>query len=159
MFCQASVLQPYRVRTIREQKKTIMPTDLITAYQNTNYIVQDAAESFTLKVNSRSKELNNLYQKNNKNTAAFISAFNPYSQVTSVEQNIQAHTKLSKRTTAKYYTVYQGYGVDPTGEWTPEKSLLLLGISFLDACQLGIYFQQNAILFADKKAIPRLIFF
>jgi len=130
---------------------------LIAAYQNTHYVVHDANGDFVLKVNQRSLALNNLYQKHGVNSAAFISAYNPYSQITSAESNAKAHAELCKILSNTSYIIYQGLGVDPTQKWESEKSLLLMGISLSKACQLGVDVKQNAILFADEIAIPRLI--
>lgn len=132
--------------------------NLIKAYQDTHYIVHDAPKDFTLRVNINSLELKALYAKHNAKTATYISAFNPFSQITPLELNIQAHTKLKSICINKNYTIYDGDGTDPSGIWKPEKSLLLLGISFSEACELGLYFQQNAILFAAEIPTPRLIF-
>ena len=138
-------------------KPAHMSKDLISAYQNTDYIVQCRSETFLLKINLVSKELNSLYQKHNEKPAAFITAFNPRSQIVSSESNTQAHAILCDISTFNNYTNYDGFGTDPTGEWEPEQSLLLIGVSFSDACQLGVDFQQNAILFAADIPIPRLI--
>jgi len=134
-----------------------MTNNLIAAYQNTHYKVLDANKDFELKVNQKSAALHNLYQKHGMNSATFISAYNPYSQINSPELNAKAHTGLCEILSATSYINYQGLGIDPTGKWEYEKSLLLIGISFGDACQLGVDFQQNAILFADGQAIPRLV--
>jgi len=132
-------------------------SNLIKAYQNTHYIVHDGPKDFVLRVSINSLELKFLYEKHNAKTAAYISAFNPYSQITSPELNTQAHTQLKTICTNRNYIIYEGDGTDSSGLWKPEKSLLLLGLSFSEACQLGTDFQQNAILFAGNDPTPRLI--
>mgnify|MGYP000588969029 CR=1 FL=1 len=131
--------------------------NLIKAYQNTHYIVHDGPKDFVLRVSINSLELKALYANHNAKMAAYISAFNPYSQITSPELNTQAHTELKTICTNRNYIIYEGDGTDPCNLWKPEKSLLLVGISFSEACDLGMYFQQNAILFAGETPTPRLI--
>jgi hypothetical protein len=48
-------------------------------------------------------------------------------------------------------------GFDPSGNWPAEKSFLALGLDLEVSRALGAEFQQNAVLWANADAIPRLI--
>ena len=53
--------------------------------------------------------------------------------------------------------LFEGEALDPNGVWPAEPSVLALGIALATARDLGIRFRQNAILFADDDAVPRLV--
>ena len=88
---------------------------------------------------------------------AFISAFNPYGQVLSDEQNQKLHESLCSSVQEQGYLFKEGEGADPTGEWKPEKSIYIEEISLTNAIQLGKNHHQNAIVWAGADQIPRLV--
>ncbi len=51
-----------------------------------------------------------------------------------------------------------GVGVDPTGEWPAEASVLVLGITLERAIGVGHRYGQNAIVWMDGDAVPQLVF-
>jgi hypothetical protein len=51
----------------------------------------------------------------------------------------------------------EGEGVDPNGEWPGETSVLVLDIDRASAERLGSRYDQNAIVWIDTDAIPRLL--
>jgi hypothetical protein len=53
--------------------------------------------------------------------------------------------------------IIKGAGSDPSGGWPPEESFLVLGLGLEAARTLGREFHQNALLWTDHDAIPRLI--
>ena len=57
----------------------------------------------------------------------------------------------------RFAAFLRGRGIDPKGEWPDEASLLILGISFKDACALAAELGQNALLWNGADANPRLI--
>lgn len=54
--------------------------ELIKAYGDTDYFVLDAP-GFTLRVGRMSPELQDLYERHKVRSAAFLTAWNPYSQL------------------------------------------------------------------------------
>ena len=60
-------------------EKTSLLDDLISAYETTNFHVK-AEPPFILNVGKPSKELKTLFKQNNVTSAAFITAWNPYSK-------------------------------------------------------------------------------
>ena len=54
------------------------------------------------------------------------------------------------------YTVYDGLGNDPLGEWPGEESFLTLAINREDAMKRCTEFEQNAIVFIED-GVPELI--
>ena len=112
---------------------------------------------FILKIGKESKELRGLYDKYGYQTAAFLTAFNPYSEPATSTQNEAAHKHLMEDLSKKSVMVLEGVGQDSKKEWPPEKSVLVLGLTMSDARDIGNKFRQNAFVWADADAVPRLI--
>lgn len=91
-------------------------------------------------------------------TAAFITAFNPFSITLPDAMNEQRHRDLRAVMDAGGWRYFEGSGVGPDPvKWAPEKSLLVLGLTRREAMDIGILFQQNAIVFADRGFPAELI--
>ncbi len=86
-----------------------------------------------------------------------ITACNPRGRLCSETDNRVAQTALIARLAALGLTHLPGSGADPAGAWTPEDSRLVLGVERPGAATLGRDFGQNAILWADADAVPKLL--
>ena len=128
--------------------------ELIDAYLSTNFHVY-AEEEFMLNVGHFSKPLSELHKSHACDTSAVITAWNPLGVAQSDEANKKQNDTL-KKIAQERYTVIDAAGVDPKGEWPPEASFIILGISRYDAMELGQRFQQNAIIF-NEGAVPELV--
>jgi hypothetical protein len=53
--------------------------------------------------------------------------------------------------------VIDGDGADPSGQWPAERSYLAFGIDADAARELGRRFQQDAVIWIGKDAIPQLL--
>ena len=137
-----------------EQSK--LAPDLISAYEVTNFIVKNAPE-FTLNVDTESEELKSLFKQNRVDSAVFITAWNPYGQALTAEENQSRNNNLRDELNLRSLKFINGFGQDPIGQWPGEDSFLVLGISLEASKKLGAQFEQNAIVWSDKDAIPQLI--
>lgn len=84
-----------------------------------------------------------------------MTAWNPHSETTKADDNEKAMATLLSD--LKGYTLYNGEGADPTGEWPPERSVLVLDIPMDTAVILAQKYRQNAIVFAASDTVSRLI--
>lgn len=132
-------------------------TDLIAAYADTEYRVHVGDHILTLRVDQASPDLAEAYQRTGSTSAAFITADNPFSETATDAENAVNHAALGQHLRDLTAHIFDGEGHGMTGDWPPEKSYLALGLSREQACALGIQFRQNAIVFADSDAIPRLV--
>ena len=130
--------------------------DLLKSYKLANYHV-DASPSFILKIDIHSPELESIYKTSHKHTAAFITAFNPYSQELSNQENKDRNHKLEELIQSLDFDYIHGEGKCGDGDWDGEKSFLIFGISEKQASEIGKEFEQNAIVWCDKDAIPQLL--
>jgi hypothetical protein len=129
---------------------------LLESYKSANYHV-DALPSFILKIGMRSPELESIYKTSHKYTAAFITAFNPYSQELSNQENKDRNHKLEELIQSLHFDYIHGEGKCDDGDWDGEESFLIFGISENQASEIGKEFEQNAIVWCDKDAIPQLV--
>lgn len=132
-------------------------SSLIANYTHADYRIGTAAECITLKIDQYSEPLAQFLATSNQSCAAIISAYNPYSQLVSDEKNIAAHESLRNFLMYQAYQSTESLHTDPVGAWPPEKGFFIPGIDIHSAKSLGQQFSQNAIVWIDRDAIPRLI--
>jgi len=130
--------------------------DLINAYEVTNFHVK-AEPAFTLNVGKVSEELKALFKQNKVSNAAFITAWNPYSKSLSEEENQSRNDQLKNELNIRSIKFIDGFGQEPLGQWSGEDSFLVFGIDLEASKKLGIQFEQNAIVWSDTDAVPKLI--
>lgn len=130
-----------------------IPEALYTAYLHTTYQVYDPALAIT--IGNFHPQLDTLLETRHATQWAFITAWNPYSQVLSTTEN-EARNKSLETLLAPYpYFAGAGIGEDPS--WQPEASFLVLGIDRATACLLGKQFGQNAIVAGSKGGPAELV--
>lgn len=129
---------------------------LIAHYTDAHYRISTPTESITLRIDQYSQPLARLIASN-QSRAAIISACNPYSELLSDEENVTAHKALGNLLTHHAYPAIESLNIDPAGIWPVEKSFFIPGIDINTAKSLGQQFSQNAIVWIDSDAIPRLI--
>lgn len=134
-----------------------IPAETLRAYRAAEYRVLGVAAPFTLRLGEASLALRDCHRAHNVDCSAFITAWNPLGVPTSSADNDAAQASLAARLRLRGYRFVEGRGEDPQQEWPPEPSLLVLGIELDDACRLGQEVGQNALLWADRDAVPQLI--
>jgi hypothetical protein len=90
-----------------------------------------------------------------KFSEVIISAWNPMSAPTSVADNDIAHQQLLE--VVANYPHFERAGVGDDGFWPPERSLLILGIDFDKAVELGRRFRQQAVVCGVISKEARLV--
>ena len=116
--------------------------ELINAYKETDFIVYDPA--IVIKVSQANSLLDELLLKNQATVWAYITAWNPYSELTDKNLNEERNDQLHKD--IRPYKFFEGEGVGRDPSWEPEKSFLILGISREEAIRFGKKYRQNAIV-------------
>lgn len=130
---------------------------LIASYKAAGYQAVVEADILILHIDQYSAPLNQILGKFEHQCAAYITAANPLSQQQRPHVNQIRNTKLRNALTQHTDRVFAGASTDPAKLWPPEKSFLALGINLKTAMSLGRQFDQNAVVWADTDAIPRLI--
>ena len=141
---------------IQSVSPTAITAELIAAYRGTNYCTGRGASEFSLNIGAFSEHLSHLYAKTCSNSAVFITAYNPFSQIQPKMLNESAHKALLTDLSGRSSYLIEGMGHDTNSYWN-EASVLALSISLQLSSQIGTKYDQNAIVWAGADAIPRLV--
>ena len=142
------------------EQKTVFSSvadELREAYRSAHFNVLEPSP-FTLRIGEASQELAGLYRDYNISTAAFLTAWNPYSETTAQHANEFAQNQLQLKLDKFAAAVLSAIGEDASGRWPGEPSVLALGISREQAIRLGNDFRQNALVWIDADYVPELVF-
>ena len=135
--------------------KTIHP-GLIRAYREAKYVIE-ADDPIFLKIGEASRQLSALLKDYQTKTAAFITAFNPFSETLGDDENHKAQSSLIKDIKTLGYSVINGYGQDVEEQWPRELSTLAFGITESEAESLSDKYGQNAFVWiGSPDAYPSL---
>lgn len=137
---------------------TSIPSELITAYQQTNYVVKLDNYGLILRIGEYSEPLDELHTRYGVRSSAFITACNPHSEIYTLEQNASRQNQLKADLESIDCVVISGTGKDPDGKWPREPSFLAIGITREDTEKLGNNYGQFAVVYSAEDAIPGLIF-
>ena len=130
-----------------------MNKELFRAYAETDFNVFNPA--ITINIGENNDLLNNLLLKHGVEEWAYITPFNPYSNVLSEEQNEQRYKELKNKISD--YIYFEGEGIGKDLSWKPEKSFLILGITKEKAIEIGNEYEQNAIVYGVLNQLPELL--
>lgn len=89
-------------------------------------------------------------------TFAFITAWNPASQMLDQWHNQWRNLQLEIELHPHCRLLRRGLGVGQEGDWPPEESFMCLNIPLEKAAELGRQFGQNAIVCWEKGGLPEL---
>ncbi|MDH3320817.1 MAG: DUF3293 domain-containing protein [Betaproteobacteria bacterium] len=131
-------------------------SDLIVAYLGAEYVIFGEPE-LVLRVGEPSEALDALLGAEGADTAAYVTAANPRGRFAGQAENLLATTALLEAQREAGYACFAGEGRDPQGEWLPEPSVLVVGMSRGEAEVLGRSYGQNAIVFVEKNKAPELV--
>ena len=136
--------------------ETLISTATVDAYLATDYKV-NTVEPFVLNVGQPSTELAEWFQTNNEDQAAYITAWNPFGEKISDDENHVAEQKLITEIESRDLSYLKGESSDPSGLWPSEPSLLVLGISLESAKVLVKRYHQNGFIYIGDDTKPQLI--
>jgi hypothetical protein len=136
--------------------ETLVSVATVDAYLATDYKV-NTAEPFVLNVGKPSAELAKWFQTNNKDKAAYITAWNPFGEKISDDENHAAEQKLITEIESHNLCYLKGESSDPLGLWPSEPSLLVFGISLKSAKALAKRYHQDGFMYIGEDTKPQLI--
>ncbi|WP_445733324.1 DUF3293 domain-containing protein [Mariniflexile sp.] len=136
---------------------TKLPDELINAYFHAVFNVFFNGKLIALQIGRKSTDLLDIYRATKSDCFAFVTAFNPNGALNSQEINRSMQSRLIQAVSVMGYSFYEGFGCDINGEWPKEDSIFIPKIDFNTACDIGNKFSQNAIVYGDSYAIPKLV--
>jgi hypothetical protein len=128
-----------------------IPPELVKAYCEADYVVHIADQDIVLRVGKASPELASLMRGYEVNSAAYLTAFNPFSVVSSSQENELNQSALIADVHSLGLKCVLGEGRDIANLWASEASALVLGISFQSAELLAERYKQNAFLWISSE--------
>lgn len=131
--------------------------DAWRAYETTQFCVEDGGRRVCFRVGSRSARLQALLERHRARRFAFITAWNPASVVLTRSENARRGEALLRDVQALGFRVLHGEGIGQEPSWTPERSLMILGISRGRAVALGRKYGQLAVVFGERGRAPELV--
>ena len=136
--------------------KSDLPRPLIQAYRETHFRV-GAPFDFTMLVNQHSQSLASVHDRFGAKASAFITACNPLGAELTVDENDIRQRSFAAELTNRGLIYFEGVGQHPTGDWLGENSFLIIGLELENAKELARQMEQNALVWAGRDAVPRLI--
>lgn len=144
------------MRTTDIPPDSAVSQETIRAYLETHYHVH-GAEPFTLQPEKKSPELAAMLLKHRVDCCAYITAYNPFSRMLDENENSTRQAALATELKQAGYAFQEGIGRHPSGNWAGEPSFAVFGMPLQTAKNLGIKYEQNALLWCDADATPQLI--
>lgn len=138
-------------------EQTQISKEKIMAYESTHYRVGFEQDAFILRIGEFSAALMSRYENHAVSCAVFITGLNPCGQEQGNIANAAAQTRLRTALMTLTNAIIEGEGADPTGAWPPEDSFLAFGIDKETAAELGRAFRQDAVVWAGRDAVPKLL--
>jgi Protein of unknown function (DUF3293) len=124
--------------------------ELEKAYREAFYVIHWGDENIVLKVGHANPELAALMKIHVTTSAAFLTAFNPYSILSTTEENLHNQHSLISDIHSLGLIGIVGEGGDSSNLWPSEPSVLVLGISLQNAELLADRYGQNGFLWISS---------
>jgi len=129
---------------------------LLEQYESADYYIE-TIPPFILKIGIYSYELSKIFETSHQTKAALITASNPRSKKLPNEINKVRNKNLEEMIQETGLNYIYGEGKCGQDDWDGEESFLILGVDQKQAMVIGKAFDQNAIVWCGKNAIPELI--
>ena len=139
------------------QRMRMLQPELVLAYLSTRYCFNVDGEAIVLQIDIHSNELEEYLSSQGYKSWAFVSAYNPYSEELSDQENIKRHNLLKKILEELGHSFIEGEGVSEDERWH-EPSFFIPEASIQLGESLGILFKQNAILYGELGSEPLILF-
>lgn len=131
--------------------------ELTESYTATTFRVNGPVDAVDIRVGHRHPAIDQLMGDASPSEWAFITAWNPRSELLAAEQNEAAQSALLRVVRERWLRFYEGSGIPDSPGWAPERSVWIAGISRADAIGLGIQLGQNAIVVGKIGGIAELV--
>ena len=141
-----------------KKNTSMVSDDLVAAYAATVFEIDCPGEAaIQFKVDVFCPRVEALLRHMNASEAAFITAYNPGSVSLCEAENAASQEKLLNDLNFQGLQFFRGRGIDPTGAWKPEPSVLVFAITRDNAHALAKKYGQNAFVYLACGAAPELV--
>ena len=102
---------------------------LWSAYENTSFLADTHKGTICIRVGATESTLDSLLIEDDATEWAFVTAHNPGSMKPDAAANASRHRRLQESVTNDEYKFCPGKGVGTDLNWSPEESILIIGIT------------------------------
>lgn len=129
----------------------MLTPELLQAYLDSQYRMEIPGGPCLLHIGQRAPAFDAFLQAEHSQTAAFLSACNPYSRQLPDAINRSRNAALEQVLLARKLRYFPGVGYSTPAmpAWPPEPGFLILDISRQLAANIGRYFGQHGLLFIE----------
>lgn len=136
---------------------TRLPPELVRLYRVAVYEVSGGVPPFQMRIDEHCVGLARLMDLFGQDCAGFLTACNPQGRLLGSAGNQARQAALVAEFRSAGFSLFEGFGRDPTDAWPGEASVLVLGVAREACCETGRRHDQNAVVWAGRDAVPRLL--
>jgi hypothetical protein len=149
--------------------KMIRTAMLFEAFRHTSFFAETPAGRLCIRVGARCPELDELSRcagdgegdgdgdGDGDGSWAYVTAYNPHGQPAPEPENERAQARLLDELREQGQRFYPGASRGDLGDWPPEPSVLILGITEAEAIRLAAHFRQAALVVGRRGEAARLL--
>jgi len=134
-----------------------MQSGLVLTYRATDYVAYGHSRAFLIRVGHHSLVIDGLLTRLKVKSGAFLTACSPFSKSLSEGANAYWDRELKGHLRARGFAYLVGQGRGTTGDWPPEASIFVFGISRREASAVARRFRQNAIVYVTMGRPAELV--
>lgn len=131
---------------LRRKDPPVLVADLVSAYESTDFVVLSNSEHALRIWQSTPVEIAELLRSRNVESAAVVTAFNPFSVPLTTDVNQVRQLILQTKLDDLGLQWIEAEGRDPLGHWPVEPSLLVFGPQPRELEEILVEFQQHAVV-------------
>jgi hypothetical protein len=110
-----------------------------------------------LRIGEPHAQLDSLLAAQGARSWGYVTAYNPGSATLNTDENVSRQDALERAVAEAGFLFFRGEGVGDDGQWFPEPSLLIIGITRAETVALGRRFEQRAVVYGEAGGSPHLI--
>ena len=126
---------------------------LANLYRATTFRVESPGGIIDIRVGEKHPRIDALLLRHSATEWAYITAWNPRSQLVSHLQNATAQLAMVQLLHNRNLDFYEGDGIPDSGDWTPERSVWVAGLTRQNAAAVGSQFGQTAVVVGTMRGV------
>ena len=131
-----------------------IPAEIWRAYEATMFCTTVDGEDIRIRPGDIDASLERALEARGATTRAYVTAWNPGSQLLSRSENDLRQRSLKDELERRGFEIAEGRGEPADATWEPEASVLIFGIDEADAVALGVEHGQGAIVVGERGGGP-----
>ena len=128
-------------------------------YLDTTYSVFIDDTKYDIKITEPvSSSIKEIINETKEKSATILTAWNPKSQLMSLQQNKKLNIELKETLQKNNFTILNALGQGADSSWPAEESFFITGLTQQEAEKLAVDFGQNAYVWLESEKPASLVF-